>query len=747
MQESDNNSYNCSKHYAFKLSKNGKILDASEEFVEKIGYDPNSILAATIFDLVETPDIDGKLERGGEVSVVGVDGKSYTLYLHNDREFVYAYDTSRFYQIIRSMYAGVWDFYYGLLFVDENKRILTANDTFYEYTGLERIEGRIIDEVFPEVSQLVDKILEKGEGEVFVEVNNRMFQVRVKVREVNVLGKRVYEVLIRSLTEERVRNLRMIFNNLKYPVIAFFADEIIYYNNAAKNLVSEIDFKAIKDKNFGSIKVGGKQYFFFKVVKDNVYVFVEDMNDVLEAIENELLKYKLSFETSADAIIIVDRDGTIVHTNPAVKLHGYSPEDLIGRNILEFIQSNQLDDVKRAMEEGSKGKFKRMEIRIKDKWGNLRWVEVVGVPVKDPSGEITGGILFLRDITTRKELQRKLVEREELYRTLSEKSHTGIFIIQNDKIVYGNEKLREILGYTVEETNSLEHPYEVLHPEFYELALERYIAREGGEETPEGYDVKVITKDGKEKWLKILASRISYKGEPAVMVNVADITDLKEREMMLKRLNILLRVTSECSREISHEKTEFKIFTTVKKHLEKAGLKVAVYVYEDGLILAGISKGLDEGECEKIAAKYIQFDEIRLEKVGDSDAVIMPISNGVISGIMLVFSDSGFTEEEVSILASISRDISYALKSLKAEREKEAALRVIMENLSHFENLADRLRNPLAVIKGYLEVRENFSYDDFARKIEEHANKIEKILDELRAREIVTYEMKKILES
>jgi len=432
-----------------------------------------------------------------------------------------------------------------------------------------------------------------------------------------------------------------------------------------------------------------------------------------------------------------------IHTNTAVKLHGYTPEDLVGRNVLEFVQPDQLDDVERAIEEGrKKGKFKRLEVNIKDKWGNLRWVEVVGVPIKSPSGEITGGILVLRDVTTSKELQRRLTESEELYRTLAENSHTGIFIIQNDKIVYCNEMIKEILGYTLEDVNSLEHPYKVLHPDFYDLTVERYRARERGEDVPESYEVKVITKDGKEKWLKVLASRISYKGKPAVMANILDITDLKEREMMLERLNLLLRATSECSREIAYEKTEF--FSKVKKHLEKAGLRVAVYVYEDDLILAGISRELDERECEKMAAKYVQSDEIRLEKVGDSDAIIIPVSNEVISGIILVFSDSWFTEEEVSILASISRDVNYALKSLKAEREREAVLRIIMDNLSQFENLADRLRNPLAIIKGYLEIRENFSYDDFARKVEEQASRIEAILDELRARETVTYEMKKV---
>ncbi|MEG9195022.1 MAG: histidine kinase dimerization/phospho-acceptor domain-containing protein [Candidatus Methanoglobus sp.] len=83
------------------------------------------------------------------------------------------------------------------------------------------------------------------------------------------------------------------------------------------------------------------------------------------------------------------------------------------------------------------------------------------------------------------------------------------------------------------------------------------------------------------------------------------------------------------------------------------------------------------------------------------------------------------------------------LKSLKVEKEKEKALRLIMKNLENFEKLAYELRNPLAVIKGYLEIREEVPESEFIRNISEHAAKIEKILDELRIKELQTYEMKK----
>lgn len=104
------------------------------------------------------------------------------------------------------------------------------------------------------------------------------------------------------------------------------------------------------------------------------------------------------------------------------------------------------------------------------------------------------------------------------------------------------------------------------------------------------------------------------------------------------------------------------------------------------------------------------------------------------------------TEEELKILLALGRDVAFSLRSLKIEREKDAALKVIMDNLDHFEYLADKLRNPLAIIKGYIEIKREMDSEDLISKIKEQVDRIEEILDELRTREIVTYEIKKILD-
>ncbi|RLG36208.1 MAG: hypothetical protein DRN91_08530 [Candidatus Alkanophagales archaeon] len=141
-----------------------------------------------------------------------------------------------------------------------------------------------------------------------------------------------------------------------------------------------------------------------------------------------------------------------------------------------------------------------------------------------------------------------------MYRTLAESSHTGILILQEGRVVYSNAKLSEMVGYSREELNELD-PFSIVHPDFREMVVSRYRAREAGEDVPEDYEIKAITKDGRERWFNVLSTRISFRGKPAVLVNLADVTDIKESEERLKKLNTILSVINEVGRILTHERS------------------------------------------------------------------------------------------------------------------------------------------------------------------------------------------------
>jgi len=135
--------------------------------------------------------------------------------------------------------------------------------------------------------------------------------------------------------------------------------------------------------------------------------------------------------------------------------------------------------------------------------------------------------------TERKQIEEALRESEEKYKTLIENSLTGIFIHQDGKYVFVNDRFAEVHGYKPEELVGME--YLILIPPDEREAL-RQIAQkrlEGTSVSPR-YEVRRLRKDGTSSWCEMMATRIEYRGRPAIMGNIVDITKRKRAEEGLR---------------------------------------------------------------------------------------------------------------------------------------------------------------------------------------------------------------------
>ena len=141
-----------------------------------------------------------------------------------------------------------------------------------------------------------------------------------------------------------------------------------------------------------------------------------------------------------------------------------------------------------------------------------------------------------------KELERKGVERkqvadalresEEKYSTLVENSLTRIYIDQDEKIVFANEKFAEIYGYSRDELTGME-TWRLVHPEDRPLTKEMRSKRLKGEEAPKEYEARGLRKDSGLIWVVRRNTRIEYKGRSAILGNIVDITKRKSLEAQL----------------------------------------------------------------------------------------------------------------------------------------------------------------------------------------------------------------------
>lgn len=134
------------------------------------------------------------------------------------------------------------------------------------------------------------------------------------------------------------------------------------------------------------------------------------------AINEAALRYSAIVESSNDAILAKDINGTIVSWNAgAQRIFGYSADEVIGRSILILIPVDRHDEETEILSRIRRGeRVDHLETIRRRKDGSLVEVSLTSSPMKDRFGRVIGASKIARDITERRraEEQQHMLLRE-----------------------------------------------------------------------------------------------------------------------------------------------------------------------------------------------------------------------------------------------------------------------------------------------------------------------------------------------
>jgi PAS domain S-box-containing protein len=131
-----------------------------------------------------------------------------------------------------------------------------------------------------------------------------------------------------------------------------------------------------------------------------------------------------------------------------------------------------------------------------------------------------------------------LYERDQLFRSVILRSLSGLFIFQEDRVVFSNPALQDIVGLTEDEILGMD-PFDLVHPSDRDMVKQRAAERLKGLSPPDDYEFRILTADGQTRWVRLLATSIIHQGKPAILANILDIDEQKraqERQREADRL-------------------------------------------------------------------------------------------------------------------------------------------------------------------------------------------------------------------
>jgi len=244
-------------------------------------------------------------------------------------------------------------------------------------------------------------------------------------------------------------------------------------------------------------------------------------------------KYSNLFQHSNDGIFFHDLEGNIIDANQKVlEQFGYDKSEILTLQVPKLHPISDLVESKKAFNKISKKGFVRFEINFKKKSGEIFPAEVSSSLFTIGGKKFIQGVV--RDITTRKQSESKLIESEEKYRNMVNNLDLGFFQVnwQGDLLDY-NPAFRFILGF--EPTESI---LNINVKDFWQKPAERdnYLISLKKEGFIKNYIVHSKKKNGQKIVLQLNSHLIENDiGEPIKIQGlISDITEKFELEEKIK---------------------------------------------------------------------------------------------------------------------------------------------------------------------------------------------------------------------
>jgi PAS domain S-box-containing protein len=383
----------------------------------------------------------------------------------------------------------------------------------------------------------------------------------------------------------------------------------VFLNNTGKVLWQKI---RLKHKDGHYIWVEGS---YQNLLNDeNVGAIVISYSDITEKVlsEESLIesenRFRRAFEDSAIGmgLTAIDKE----HTGKWIKVNkslcsmlGYTQDELLSKTFMEI---THLDDVAKGLAahngvlSGESDTY-RVEKRYIHKDGSIVWINLNVSMVRDKDEKPIYLLAQVENISEK-------VESQIQFQNLVENFVVGVYVIQDNRLVYANPQLLEETGYSPKDAKNLTFD-QVIYPEDLDLVKEMIDIKTSENLRSTRYEARIQRKDGSPIWYEILSSITIYNGAPALIGTTINITERKK--LTLDLLNYVDEV------EVQNKK--LRDIAWIQSHVVRAPL---------ARLMALIDLFKQQDETERQEEGQLILDHI-IVSANELDNVIKDISERV----------------------------------------------------------------------------------------------------------------------
>jgi two-component system cell cycle sensor histidine kinase/response regulator CckA len=228
-----------------------------------------------------------------------------------------------------------------------------------------------------------------------------------------------------------------------------------------------------------------------------------------ETIKQSEERYRLVTERTSDLVSITtfSSEPRYIYINPSHEaILGYGPGDLIGKCPFDLIHPEDseklipllgryiMEKSNKTLIRNDKGPTERMVYRLKDSWGNWRYLETTGDLLDDDH------ILFIsRDISEREKLEKFLRESEERYRILVEDMPSLVCrFLPDGTLTFANRRYLEY--FTKKAEDLMGQNFFQFIPEQDRESVRQHFMSLNAQHPMVTYEHQVISPDGDLRW-------------------------------------------------------------------------------------------------------------------------------------------------------------------------------------------------------------------------------------------------------